>query len=269
MRVGYIGNTIVSKPAFVHLGFSSALLYNVYFGKSFFCFDLYKHSFNVVTGGNTCFNSTLIYSLSSFISSCSSVPFSYNHISLFSGTVCANELSAYCSFNSRVDFFKQKCASFFFFLGQTSFLNHIKADLSNFSFVVFQGHHLLHNINDVDLFLPTSVFFESDGLYLNCQGRLQRCSQSVNSPINVYCDDVILLSLFSYLFSGVPSFLSFYARLFNCYLPHKINIVTVSSFFFFLEQMSFIFLPSVVFFLSIVIIMNQIFYVRLLVCCQN
>ena len=174
LRIGYVGSNISLNYPVIHLGLSSLYLAHFFFGKSFFCFDLD----NVVC---LC-GSSISFSINRLFRTLSTSLFSTNYISLYSGDLNLYDLCAVSSYNSKTRFSMRFLARFVFLLG-ADYLSHLYGAYDNY--IVYVGHTYEGYQKLPNLVLPGCSFVEKEGLYLNCQGKVQITGHAISSSDSV------------------------------------------------------------------------------------
>jgi NADH-quinone oxidoreductase subunit G len=72
------------------------------------------------------------------------------------------------------------------------------------TFVIYQGHHGDKGAGVADIIFPSAAYTEKDGLYLNCEGRLQRSFRAIPAPGDAREDWRILKNLLESLGHAIP-----------------------------------------------------------------
>ena len=85
---------------------------------------------------------------------------------------------------------------------------------------------MIHGLDYINLFFPTSSFFEKSSTFLNNQCRLQRSSQSMPKLANVYDDDVILFCIVACTIATIFFGVFYFSVLFTYFLPSYLYIVS-------------------------------------------
>ena len=162
--------------------------------------------------------------VSSVLGNLSNTAFSTNYIALYSGDINLHELCVLQSFNARSLFTTKSERSFLYFVG-ADFLSHLYTPNS---FVVYQGHHRT-SVNCVpNLVLPTNSFTESEGLFVNCQGKYQIASPVISSAGNVMMSRDLTFALYKSL-GGIESNYTSCTHLKAKFLPYALNYISSFS----------------------------------------
>jgi NADH dehydrogenase/NADH:ubiquinone oxidoreductase subunit G len=168
IRIGYIGSNIALNYAFIHLGLSSAFLVGFYYGKSSFSFD--SDRVVCVHGSSYTIDSKSIFrSLSTSI-------FSNNYVALYTGDLNIFELCALGSYNVRTAYTKMYRCAFLLLLG-ADYVHHLYDNC----FSVYVGHSYESLLYLPDIVFPSCSFVEKEGLYVNCQGKVQITGHAVSA----------------------------------------------------------------------------------------
>ena len=234
IRIGYLGSNISLNYSFIHLGLSCLYLTYFFYGKSFFCFDLD----NVVCLSG----SSISLSVNSVFRQLSTSIFSTNYISLYSGDLNLYDLCVVSSYNVKNCFSFRYVPKFIFLLG-ADFMHHLYGAFGNF--IVYVGHTYEAYKSLPNLVLPSCSFVEKEGLYVNCQGKVQITGHAISSSDSVWTNELIMYSLLRYtcrdyimdLFytDFLFKFYSFdelnfsfdhYFSIFSLYFPYKLNFLS-------------------------------------------
>lgn len=223
IRIGYIGSNISLNYDFLHLGLSMVYLVHFIYGKSFFCYDI--NNVVCVSGSSTSFDThSILRSISTSVSST-------NYISLYSGDLNLYELCSLGSYNTRTSFTWSYRCKFLFLLG-ADYAGHFYEN----NFVVYIGHNYEAFFNAPQIVFPSCSFVEKEGLYVNCQGKVQLTGQAVPACESAWTCELIMYSLLRYtclnyflLYHDVHSLYTItntydsYLLVFNKYFPYRLN----------------------------------------------
>jgi NADH dehydrogenase (ubiquinone) Fe-S protein 1 len=248
---------------FFHIASNARFVLDLLEGRNFFCrklvgshFPLFLCNINFLERRDCNFFFNAFLSLKKYINILSDNWIGLIYFALSVGNINALELGFAYNIKTKMSVFPKY--DFFFFLGSEIEPFFRKVFLQNFS--VYQGHHADELTQFADIILPSVLFVEKNGLYLNFQGFLKRTKKILNSPGLSREDWQILASLFAFFvkffeinwvdsksFLVQPSLSKVYQRL-NSVSPHflhmsssRLDFFSLSFFDFFLQTKTLVY----------------------------
>lgn len=187
--IGYIGAKYDYNINLIHLGNNTKVLSDILSGKHNFCttianfnktntknnkiIEKYKNKVTVLFG-NDVIESGIDFSLLIKKTNVNANIFEYGFLENYTGKINAFEIGF---FNNIV--IPKNVEKIFYLINTETVVGKNKNDL-----VIFQGHHNTKNRVDFDLILPSLVWTEKSGLFMNSFGFIQKTQVAVSPPVN-------------------------------------------------------------------------------------
>lgn len=194
----YIGNHIKVNYNIIHIGFSILSIIDIYYGKHYICYFVHTSEVvNFLTGKDSFFEdlSCLFITLKLNFWLKKNILFHFNN--LFTGDINVFEYNITSMHETKLIDIYMFVPKFIYLLGvdlYTSFFNN-----NNF-FVLYQGHHVDTGALIANVILPSTIYIETKGFYLNCEGSMHFIANILDIPCNVLFDDYIIYSLWKYIY---------------------------------------------------------------------
>jgi NADH-quinone oxidoreductase subunit G len=194
----YIGATVHLNYEYVHIGLENNNLLDIYYGRHFFCY-LINNNTNIhfLTGNDSFYEDSYTLQLPLSIRLNLGYNLFFHQSNLFSGDIIIKQLNIISDYTKLLLDRIEYVPKFIYLLGVE--LEDYELSLLSNCFITYQGHHGDLGILHSNLILPSMLYLEKKGYYMNCFGDVEY-NTNILQPIatTYYSDFDILYSLLKY-----------------------------------------------------------------------
>lgn len=201
IKIIYLGSTIITNYNIVHIGFSSEVFLNIYYGKLFFCKMLIEKKKVSFIGNNSFLPDDNSFNLlSNYLLKNVKVSIDYNYLSLFASEIGLYDHHIMPSLKSKIDnYWSWESFPKLIYLLGSDLLENLKLKEKKNCFIIYQGHHADIGIQYANIILPSCLYVESNGTYINCEGIVKYTSKVLSVPGKALPDNLLTYTLFRYI----------------------------------------------------------------------
>ena len=221
-KIAYIGNKIDFTYKINHLGLTFDTLLNIVLGKHAFCKEIKKAKKPLIIFGENNINQKNGFLLLSKLKNLSTLKNNINFFTTKSSFINFFEIT-FPTYQSLIKNSK------LYYLFNTNLQN--KIEISEKSFIIYQGHHFTKDAQISNLVLPGLTFLEKQGTYINLEGLIQKNEKILNLKTDQRTDSIIYKNIYKFLIMRNQSTINYFLKIKDI-LPYlnKTRIKIVNNF---------------------------------------